>query len=337
MNIENLIKELISSVCIGNINKASELAKKELSKYAKVSDFGTLGVIGEINKGAKRTLMLDAHIDEVGFVVTSVMDDGFLKVANVGGIDSRILPALPVTVHGKKDIDAVFVSTPPHLSKGENESKDVEDIFLDTGLGALVSDFVSVGDFVTFSSNTQNLSGARLSGKSLDDRSAVSCLIEVASRVYDKELPFNLIICLSEYEELGTRGAKTAAFHLNCDEAIALDVSFADAPDVPATKCGKLGKGGMIGVSPVLDKKITNALIDSAEKNQIPYQLEVSGGATGTDADSISIAKSGVPCGLISIPLRNMHTPHEVIDLKDIKSVCDILEEYILSGGGYVD
>lgn len=337
MNIENLIKLLSDSVCIGNIKKASDIAKKELSKYAKVKDFGTLGVIGEINKGADRTLMLDAHIDEVGFVVTSVMDDGFLKVANVGGIDSRFLPALPVTVHGKKDVEAVFISTPPHLSKGEDKVKDVEDIFLDTGLGQNISDFVSVGDFVTFSSKTQNLSGTRFSGKSLDDRSAVACLIEVASRIYDKELPFNVIFSITEFEELGTRGAKTSSFQLECDEAIAIDVSFADAPDVPTAKCGKLGSGGMIGVSPVLNKKITDALINCAERNKTPYQLEVCGGTTGTDADSISIAKSGVPCGLISIPLRNMHTPQEVIDLNDIKSVCDILETYILSGGGNLD
>ena len=337
MNIENLIKELSDSVCIGNINQASQIAKRELSKYALVSDFGTLGVIGKINKGAKRTLMLDAHIDEVGFVVTSVMDDGFLKVSNVGGIDSRILPAMPVTVHSKKNISAVFISTPPHLSKGEDKVKDVEDIFLDTGLGQSVNDWVSVGDFVSFASKTEALSGTRISGKSLDDRSAVACLIEVASRVYNKELPFNIIICLSEYEELGMRGAKTASFEFECDEAIAIDVSFADAPDVPAAKCGKLGKGGMIGVSPVLDKKITNALINVAEESDIPYQLEVSGGTTGTDADSISIAKKGVPCGLVSIPLRNMHTPNEVIDLADIKSVCDILEGYILSGGALND
>lgn len=337
MNIENLIKELCDSVCIGNLNTASQIAKRELSKYAKVSDFGSLGVIGEINKGNKRTLMLDAHIDEVGFVVTSVREDGFLKVSNVGGIDSRFLPSLAVTVHGKRDISAVFVSTPPHLSKSEEKVKDTEDIFLDTGLGKMAEDLVSVGDFVTFSAKTQALSGTRLSGKSLDDRSAIACLIQLASRIYDKELPFNIIICLSEYEELGTRGAKTASFKLDCDEAIAIDVSFGDAPDVSGDKCGKLGKGGMIGVSPVLDKKITNALINVSEKNNIPYQLEVTGGVTGTDADSISMAKSGIPCGLVSIPLRNMHTPSEVIDLNDIKSVCDILEGYILSGGGLND
>ncbi len=337
MDIEKLIKELSQSVCIGNIKNAALIAKAELSKYAKVWDFGTLGVIGEINKGAKKTLLLDAHIDEVGFVVTSVFHDGFVKVSSVGGIDPRFLPATPIVIHGKKDVSAIFVSTPPHLSKGEKEAKDVSDIYLDTGIRENLSDFVSIGDFCTFYKNAEKLQGTKFMGKSLDDRCAVACLLEIASRIYDKDIPFNVIFSLCENEELGLRGAKTSAFSLEADEAIAIDVSFGDALDVPASKCGKLGSGAMIGVSPILSRDITNKLISCAEKKKIPYQLEVTGGATSTDADAISISKSGLPCGLISIPLRNMHTPCEVIDLEDIKSVCDILEGYILQGGAICD
>ena len=337
MNIKELIKELSNSVCIGNINKASLISKKELSKYASVSDFGTLGVIGKINKGASRTLLLDAHIDEVGFVVTSVFDDGFVKVSAVGGIDARILPALPIIIHGKKDCPAIFISTPPHLAKDEKEAKDINDIYLDTGLGSKANDFITAGDFCTFDKNAEDLNGTRLSGKAFDDRTAVACLIEVASRIYNKDIPFNVIISIAENEELGMRGAKTSSFEMNCDEAIALDVSFGDAPDVSSSKSGKLGKGAMIGVSPVLNKNISKKLQKIGDEKNIPYQLEVMGGTTGTDADVISISKSGVPCGLISIPLRNMHTPCEVVDLNDIKSVCDLLEEYILSGGSIND
>ncbi len=337
MNIEKLIKELSDSVSIGNINNASKIAKAELSKYAKVRDFGALGVIGEINKGAKKTLLLDAHIDEVGFVVTSVFDDGFVKVSNVGGIDARILPATPVIIHGKEELCGVFVSTPPHLSNDKENAKDVSDIYLDTGIRKDLKDKVSVGDFCTFSKKAENLQGTKLMGKSLDDRSAVACLIEVASRVYNKDIPVNLIFALCENEELGLRGAKTASFALDAHEAIAIDVSFGNAPDVPASKSGKLGGGAMIGMSPVLDKRITNKLVSCAKEKDIPYQLEVSGGNTGTDADAISVTKDGIPCGLISIPLRNMHTPCEIIDLKDIKSLCDILEDYILQGGAVCD
>lgn len=333
MDIKELIISLSDAVGIGNIDSATKLARQELSKYAEVKDFGQIGLVATINKGKDKTIMLEAHIDEVGFIVTSVFPDGFLKVTKVGGNDHRFLPATSVTVHGKTDIPAVFASTPPHLAKLKSGVKDTTDILLDTGLDEKAPECISVGDFVTYDKKCMTLAGGRRSGKSLDDRAGVACLIETASRVYNKELPCNLIICLSEAEELGTRGAKTAAFANFADEAIAIDVSFADAPDVPATKCGKLGKGAMIGISPVLNKKVTDKLLKVAKENNIPYSAEVMGGATGTDADVISVTREGIPSGLISIPLRNMHTPVEVIDIKDIVGVCDILEAYILSGG----
>lgn len=333
MDIKKLISKLADAVSIGHLRGAANIAKAELSKYAEVWDFGTLGIIGKIDKGRDHTLLLDAHIDEVGFTVVSVFNDGFIKVANVGGIDPRILPASRVIIHGKEDIPAVFISTPPHLAKKENEVVSLDDILLDTGLGKKANELISVGDFASYDSTTVSLSGGRLSGKSFDDRAAVACLIEVASRIYDKDLPYNIIISLAEQEELGTRGAVTSAFAVECDEAIALDVSFGSAPGVPSHQSGELGHGAMIGVSPILDRSMTDRLISISESESIPYQCEVMGGKTGTDADVISISKSGIPTALVSIPLRNMHTPHEVIDLADIESVCDLLEKYILGGG----
>lgn len=333
MDTKRLIAELSDAVSIGHLRGAADIAKSALSQFADVSDFGTLGVIGKIDKGAERTLLLDAHIDEVGFVVTNVFEDGFVKVSNVGGIDPRILPASRVIIHGKEDIKAVFTSTPPHLAKKENEVVSLDDIMLDTGLGKRAQDIIAVGDFATYDIKVSSLSSERLCGKSFDDRVSVACLIEVASRIYDKDIPYNVIISFAEQEELGTRGAITSAFAADCDEAIALDVSFGTAPGVPSHESGSLGGGAMIGISPILDKSITDRLISVAEHNDIPYQREVMGGKTGTDADVISISKSGIPTGLVSIPLRNMHTPEEVIDLSDINSVCDILEKYILGGG----
>lgn len=331
MNKE-LLKKLSEAVGLGHITEAAEIAKAELLKYAAVRDFGSIGLIAEIDKGKEKTVMLEAHIDEVGFIVTHVFESGFLKVSNVGGNDGRILPATPVTVHGKTDIPAVFSSNPPHLS-GENEVKTADEALLDTGLGEKAKDIVSPGDYVTYEKKFQELSGGRVCGKSLDDRAAVACLLEVAYRVYDKDLPVNVIFCLSEQEELGTRGAKTAAYAIDCDEAVAIDVSFGDAPDVSPTKCGKLGSGAMIGISPILNRKITDKLTSVAKVDNIPHQFEVMGGTTSTDADVITVSKSGIPCGLLSIPLRNMHTPAEVVDLSDLDSVCDILEAYLLSGG----
>lgn len=333
MEIEKLLAELSSAVGIGNIKYATDIAKRELSKYAEVSDCGTIGIIGKIDKGAKRTLLLDAHIDEVGFVVTSVFDDGFVKVSNVGGIDPRILPASRVVIHGKKDIAAVFTSTPPHLAKNDSDAVGIDNILLDTALGSETKNIVSVGDYATFDSSFTKLLGTKVSGKSFDDRAAVACLIEVASKIYDKALPYNVIFSLSEQEELGTRGAVTSAFESDADEAIALDVSFGTQPSVSAEESGKLGGGVMIGISPILNKKMTDKLTKIAKDKNIPHQFEVMGGKTGTDADVISVSKSGIPSALLSIPLRNMHTPIEVIDTNDLLSVCDLLENYILGGG----
>ena len=185
----------------------------------------------------------------------------------------------------------------------------------------------------TFAAETVALCGDRVAAKSLDDRAACAVLIELANRVAEKKLPASVTFLFADGEELGMRGSKTATFDLTPNEAVAIDVSFASAPDVSASKYGQLSKGALIGVSPILNKKIGDKLIAVAKEKNLPYQIEVMGGTTGTDSDAITVTKSGVPCGLVSIPERNMHTPCEVVDLKDIENICDILEQYILSGG----
>lgn len=327
-----LLEKLSNAVSVGHICEARDIAKNELSKYAEVRDFGQIGLIAKINKGKDKTLLLDAHIDEVGFIVTKVLGDGFLRVTNVGGCDARILPATPVTVHGKEEITAVFASTPPHLSGGDKKVQGLDDIVLDTGIKK-VENFVSEGDLVTYKAAFCKLEGNRVTGKSLDDRAGVFCLLELAKRVYDKDIDYNLIFSIAEGEELGTRGAVTATFELEPDEAIAIDVSFGDGPSMPVDGCGKLGGGAMLGISPVLDRGVTERLKKTAKEKAVSFQLEVMGGKTSTDADVISVSKSGVKTGLLSIPLRNMHTPAEVVDISDLESVVSILENYLLGDG----
>ncbi len=327
-----LLKALSEAVCIGHLTEARDIAAAELQKYAAVTPFGQSGLIAKIDKGKDKTLLIDAHIDEVGFIVTGILGEGFLRVTSVGGNDARILPATPVIVHGKTDIPAVFASTPPHLAGDDKSVKGLDDILLDTGRADIES-YVSAGDLVTYKADFTELLGNRVTGKSFDDRAAVFCLLELAKRVYDKDLAYNLILSIAEGEELGTRGATTAAFSCDIDEAIAIDVSFGDAPGISADKCGKLGSGTMLGISPILDRGVTARLKAIAKEKNIPLQFEVMGGRTSTDADVISISKSGVKTGLISIPLRNMHTPAEIIDTADLEGIISLLEEYALGGG----
>lgn len=332
MNIKETLFELSNAISIGNLHYASDIAAGSLSKYAETSQSG-ISVTGKISGELNYTLMLEAHIDEVGFVVTDIDDCGFLTVKNCGGIDLRMLPSRAVAIHGKEIIKGVFCATPPHLSNGAVEYDDISALKIDTLLGKKAKDIISVGDFVTFSANAAALGGSRITGKSLDNRAGVVCLLELARRLSGKKLPFNIVFSFTDAEELGNRGAKTAAFDLSPDEAIILDVSFADGPDIPSRDCGKLSGGAMIGMSPILDKKLSQRLISVAKENDVSYQTEVMGGKTGTDCDVISISKSGVKTGLVSIPLRNMHTDVEIVDIKDINSVCDLLENYILKGG----
>lgn len=336
MDIKSTLFALSQAVSLGNVSEASDKARKILSEYMPTEKCDNLTVTGTLKGESDYTLMLDAHIDEVGFVVTDVDDKGFLTVKNCGGIDLRTLPARSVTIHGKQRLEGVFCSTPPHLSGGQIEYNDISALKIDTTLGEKARELVSVGDFVSFSQSPCELLGSRVTGKAFDNRVGVTVLLCLAERLSGKKLPFNVAFVLSDMEELGLRGAKTAAYGVNPDEAIVLDVTFGDAPDVSPTDSCKLGGGAMIGVSPILSKEITEKLKAIAEEKGIDYDLEVMGGSTGTNSDAVSLTRKGVKTGLISIPLRNMHTSVEVVDICDIEAAVSLLEEYILKGGAAV-
>ena len=333
MDIKNTLKNLSDAIGIGNIKEATKEAEKELARYAEISYTDNLGIMGKIKGKSDYTLMLEAHIDEIGFIVTDVDKDGFLTVSACGGIDLRALPSRQVDIHGKEKVRGVFCSTPPHLSEKDITFENISDLKIDTALGKEAAEIISVGDYVTFATKVDFLSDRLMCGKSFDDRAGVLVLLELASRFKDCAPPVNLVFCLSDMEEIGLRGAKTSSYKVFPDEAIAIDVSFADGPGIPPADCGKLGNGPMIGVSPVIDRSISDKLIRLANDFNIPYQVEVMGRATSTDADVISLTKTGIRTGLVSIPLRNMHTDCEIISLSDIEGVCDLLEEYIKGGG----
>ena len=318
---------------VGNIREASDLAYEMLSKCCLCDKTDNLTVIGFLKGESDYTLMLDAHIDQIAMIVTNVDDDGFLTVKNSGGIDIRALPSRRVTVHGKEKITAVFSATPPHLAKGEASFDVIASIKLDTALGVKAKELISVGDYVTFANTPKELLKTRVCGRSFDNRTAVACLITVAEMLAPKKLPFNVAFVLSDGEELGLRGVRTAAFKIDPQESLVVDVSFGDGPGIGSEECSPLGSGAMIGISPTLDSEISKKLISICKAENIPYTAEVMGGKTGTNADMVSLNKEGVRTCTVSIPLRNMHTDTEVADLSDLESVCNLICEYVLSGG----
>lgn len=331
---DNLCK-LCNSDAIGHIFDTQKVIADIIGEYMPIESGFDNCVVGTLAGQTDKTVLLDAHCDQIGFIVTAVFEDGFVKVSPIGGIDARILPSKTVKIHSKSgEVKATFCSIPPHLkSNDDNTPATFDDLYLDTGVLSGICDTVSVGDYATFDSEFCELNENRVVSKSLDNRCGVAALLRVAEKIYNKKLPYTVKFLFSTAEELGLRGAKCAAFGISPDAAISVDVSFGDHPGIEEEKCKPLGSGAMIGISPVLSKEITDKLFLTAKQKGIKHSAEIMNGTTGTNADVISVTKSGVPCGLISIPIRNMHTPVEVCDIRDIEACADIIAELLLSGG----
>lgn len=280
----------------GNESMAAELALDMLKKYcpdAEIKNGNVIGKFGKFNESLL-SLVLDAHIDQIGMIVTYITDEGFLKIGNLGGIDRRLLPAQQVVIHGKRDIKGVICSVPPHLSSGKSEVISFSDAAVDTGMTkSELEEIVSYGDTITFDVKCRSLIGSRITGGALDDRCGVASILYALELLKDQKTAYNVTVIFSAQEELGERGAAVGAFEINPDIAIAVDVSFAFAKGENEQKCGYLGKGPMIGISPSLSKEISHKLIDTAKNCKIPYQIEVMNGLTSTNADRYSVNREG--------------------------------------------
>lgn len=333
------IKEIITSLTEGEGVSGNEItltrAAELLSAYDDVHTDGFGSVIGTMGEG-KTHIMLDAHLDRIGLIVTDIDDSGFLRIDKCGGCDARVLSAATVTIWGKKPIFGVVTSTPPHLAKAEDASKapSFDNIYVDTGLdGKSLRKIVSVGDRITIDSPVISLTDNIITGSALDNRIGVAALLRVADILKEKKPDVKVSFIFSAQEETTEAGAKTGAFAISPDEAIAVDVSFGNAPGISDSQCGKLGGGGMICISPSISNEMTSELMSIADKKGIKYQTEVCPSSTGTNADVISVSKSGIKTGLVSIPLRNMHTQAELADIDDIESVAQIIASYIIEKG----
>ncbi len=310
---------------------AAEYAEKLLREYTDNVKITSGGVIADIcpPKPGKPKIVLDAHIDCVGFVITSV-ENGFAKVSDVGSIDTRMLAAQRVTVHEKKPVRGVICTIPPHLSKKDSRAPNISEIYIDLRGG---EEFVSPGDFVSFDTLPASLIGIRVAGKALDNRSGITAVLYALDITDIASLECGLTVVFPFQEEVGLRGAGVCAYETCPDIAVAVDVSFAYSEGENRFECGEMGKGCMIGFSPVLDKELSLKLAETAERLDIPYQREVMNDSTGTDADKYSVSRSGVKTATLSIPLKYMHTPAEVIDLSDIINTGRLIAAFIKEAG----
>ena len=270
------------------------------------------------------TVVLDAHMDCVGFCVKEILPNGFLKISPVGGIDERILPNLSVMIHGKNDVFGVIATKPPHLmdAKDRAEVVSIEKSFVDTGDNA---DGISIGDRISYYPSVCELLN-QVSATYLDNRLGVLAIIEVFESLKDKSLPFNLTALFSVGEEYGLKGA--LASDIKADLLVVLDVTFGKTPDETSDEALDVGGGVAIGIGPNLDKKIAEKFIEIGREKGIKTQTEVLE-YTGTNAWVYQTMGLGISCAMLSVPIKYMHTPTETVRVSDYDSCVELLKAFL--------
>lgn len=293
-------------------------------------------VIGKkVGAGDGPTIMLAAHMDEIGFFVKHIDEDkGFLKIEPLGGFDDRVLLAQRVIVHGQEgDYLGSVGSKPVHIMEKEEKEKRVKikNLFVDLGMETdEVKEKVKVGDPITL--RQEFVEGEKVvTGKALDDRAGIYVVIEALKKV--KHHLGDVYLVATTQEEVGLRGARTSGYEISPDVGIACDVTLAcDVPEVKrAEYVTELGKGCGIKIkdsASISNPKLVNELRSIAEKRDIKYQLEILPGG-GTDAGGMQLTKEGVACGTISIPTRYIHTVVETAHKEDIQSCIDLIAAYL--------
>jgi len=286
---------------------------------------------GDSPSGGRPSIMLAAHMDEISLMVTQV-EKGFLRFTQVGGFDPRVLFGQEVVVHGRRDLPGLVVSVPPHFTDAAEREKpiSIEKLFIDTGLApAEVEGAVQVGDLVTLRGRWAELAGGYATSKSLDDRAGVAavalCLQEVARRTRF----WDVFAVATVQEEIGIRGAITSAFGVAPDAAIALDVTFGSQSGVGPQESVKMDGGPSLCIGPNFHPRLFDRLVEAAKAIECPHQVEAIPGASGTDAWAIQVSRAGVPCALVGIPVRYMHTPVETICLRDLERTARVLAEAV--------
>ena len=273
-------------------------------------------------------VMIEAHIDEIGLMVTSITDEGFVTFTDVGGVDQRILPSTDVIIHGKMDVRGI-IGTPPQDASDPDSSFRRDMLAIDTGLDPeTVKTLITVGDSITLPQSIGMLGKKQMSAKTMDDRASVAALIGCMKKLRGEKLACDVYAVAAVQEEVGCRGGKTTSFGVMPDMAIAVDVTHGITPD-NSRSAFALGSGAVISVGPNIHPNLAKRLMAAAKDKGIKYDIDVEGGNTGTDAWEIQVSGSGVPTALLSIPLKYMHTPVETLNILDVKAVADLLAEFI--------
>lgn len=314
--------------------KGQDIFASYARKYADSVIRDSIGNIIALKKGESENclkLMISAHMDEIGFMVKYIDNNGMVYIAPIGGVDLSLLPGLQLILYHKEErYVAVVGKKPVHLlNEAERKNIEIDSIWVDLGFEskeeALHS--ISVGNIMTYSSNSTNIFGNKIITRSADNKIGGLVMLEIMKNLIPP-FPYDIYFVSTVQEEIGLRGAMVAASQIEPDIAIVIDATHAtDYPAATPAKHGdiRLGKGPVICISPDTDEYIMTKICDIAKTNNISYQIEGFPNGTSTEARTLQVVKKGIRTGLISFPVRYMHSPTEILSIEDVKQIIQLL------------
>ena len=331
-----LIKDLISAPGISGyesgVRPIIEQAWKPFTDELSVSRLGSLhGLQKGTGKEPRPSILVAAHMDAIGFMVNAIVD-GFLRLTSIGGIDVRVLPGQLVTVYGRKELPGMIVPTPARLlpSNVQGGSVPLEYLLVDVGLlPEEVVKLVRVGDLVAFAQLPLELGEDVLVGHTLDDRASVAALTECLEMLHTRPHPWDVWAVATVQEEVTTAGAFTSAFQLHPSICLTIDVTFGREPKSPSHLSFPMGEGPTLMWGPITHPFLYKTVKELAERMEIPVTVEPAARYSATDSDAMLVVAEGIPNIILGVPLRYMHTPVEMVKVKDLTRVARLAAEFI--------
>ena len=319
-----LLEKLVKAFGVpGYEEEIRELVKEHMQKYLDEVQVDTLGNVIGVKRRGKRKVLLAAHMDQIGFMVSGITDDGYLVISPMGGVNPITLRSRVIRIKGKNGyVYGVIGEKPPHIEK-KAEKKEIKDLRVDIGVEKReeAENLVSIGDVGSFIPNYYEMEN-RIVATALDDRSGIYTILKVMENL---ESEATIYFVATVQEEVGLRGARVSGFRVEPDIGIAIDVTHARMPGMGKEEMPiELGKGPTIGVGPTAHPRLVKHFINSA--NGVSYQIKPNPSRSGTDADVIQLSREGVATVVISIPLRYMHSSVEMIDKRDLENTIKLIK-----------
>ena len=337
--MEEILRALCGVGAPSGFERPAVLAARELLEPLVdeiwIDRLGSLVGVRRCGKPGAKKLLLDAHLDEVGLVVTGIKD-GFLRF-KANGVDVRMLPDREVTILTQPPILGVVACLPPHVLSAEEREKapEIKDLYVDTGLSQEEAERrIPVGTPMVYRTDFTVLGERQLCAKAMDDRACFAALLRTAELLRDQELDMDLYIVGSVCEETGGVGARVLAQGLSPDFCVAVDVTHGKTPDSPKEGAFVMGSGPVVGIGPNMARWMVRRLLDEAEKLGLAVQKEVMEGSSGANGWELQIANEGIATAVLSVPLKYMHTPVEVVEPGDIEATARLLAAFAEHLGG---